>query len=375
TIKTMYKDEVRKDVANELIRSSYSKALDEHKLNPINYPEFEFNDPSETEEFSFTAHFEIRPEVQLKKYEGLEVEKQKLNFDESRITKVIENIQKAHAKEESLTETRPAQMGDVAVIHFEGFVDNAPLEGGTGKNHKLELGSKSFIEGFEEGIVGMNLNDEKRLLLKFPENYHVDALKGKPVEFQVQLVGINVKNLPELTDEFLLTIGGPSSIDTLKADIRKDLEASESKKLEEDFRNKLLKELVKNNPVDVPASLLKEQKEILVKDFEDKMKKQGLDEAGFKEYVSKWDNDFENTAKEMVQAQFLVDAIAQKHNLSSTSDDIDNKLVGYAKQTGIDLARVKEYYSSYEQTNRLHYMITEEKVIQFLTEKAIIKEV
>lgn len=375
TVKKMYKEDVKKDVANELIRTTYSKALEEHQLTPINYPDFEFNDPSESEEFSFTAHFEVRPEVQLKKYEGLEIEKPKLNFDESRVDKVIENIKKSHAKEEPLSETRPAQMGDVAVINFEGFMDQAPLEGGSGQNHKLELGSKSFIEGFEENIVGMNLNEEKKIELKFPENYHVETLKGKPVEFLVKLVDLQVKVLPELTDEFLKTIGGPSSLEALKSDIRKDLEASDVKKNEETFRNQLLKKLVLANPVEVPASLFKEQKEILIKDFVERMKKQGLDEAGTQEYLAKWDGEFDDTAKEMVQAQFLVDKIAQKHHLTATPEDIDQKLLGYAKQTGIELARVKEYYSTYEQHNRLHYMITEENVIRFLTEKADIKEV
>jgi trigger factor len=375
TIRSMYNDRIKQDVAQELIQMHYIKALTEHKLEPISNPEFEFDIPAETKEFSFSATFDVRPEVNLKKYEGFEVEKEKFTFDDKKIDEVLQNIRNSRASFEDVLEVRPAQMGDVAIIDFAGFVDGKPLENGTGTDHNLDLGTKQFIEGFEEGIVGMNVGDSKTLNLKFPNPYHSVELAGKAVEFKVTLKGMKKKVLPELNDEFLATLGGPTNLEELKKTIREDLENTEKKRIEDAFKNRLLKKLVKENPVEVPASLLKNQKNSLIDDFKKRMDEQGMSPADFKDYVAKWDSDFEKTASEMIQSSFLVDAIAKKHDLYCKDADIDKKYQEYSAQTGIDEARIREFYARPEQTSRLSYMITEEKVIDFLNQKIKVKEV
>jgi trigger factor len=375
TIKNLYSDKVIQDVVNELIQKHYFEALKEHDIEPVNYPEFDFKAPSEATDFSFTANFEIRPDVKLKKYEGLEVEKEKYTFDDKKVDQVLENIRSARAQNVAVLEDRPAKEGDIAVVDFEGFVDGKPLDGGKGENHNLELGAKQFIEGFEEGVVGMKVGAQKTLNLKFPDPYHSADLAGKPVEFKVTLKALNKKELPELTDDFLKSIGSNETVDQLKETIRKDLEQSETKRINEDFRNRLLKALVKANPVDVPASMMKDQKASLLADMKKRMQDQGMPESEFDAYAQKWDKDFENTAAEMIQSAFVVDEIAKKHDLKWTKEDFDKKLEEYAKQTGIEMERIREFYSKPEQTQRLTYMITEDKVIEFLTKAAKIKEV
>ncbi|WP_413289320.1 trigger factor [Bdellovibrio sp. HCB337] len=375
TIKSMYADRVKQDVAQELIQMHYIKALTESKLEPISNPEFEFDIPNETKDFSFSASFDIRPEVNLKKYEGIEVEKEKLVFDDKKVEEVLENIRSSRASFEDVLELRAAQLGDVAVVDFEGFVDGAPLENGAGTNHNLELGAKQFIEGFEEGLVGMKVGDSKTLNLKFPSPYHSADLAGKPVEFKVKLTGLKKKVLPELNDEFLSTLGGPTSLEDLKKTIREDLEGTEKKRVEDAFKNRLLKKLVQENPVEVPPSLLKDQKNSLIEDFKKRMTEQGMSPVDFQDYVNKWDKDFEKTAAEMIQSSFLVDAIAKKHDLHCKDEDLDTKYKEYAAQTGLDEARIREFYARPEQTSRLSYMITEEKVIDFLNKKVTVKEV
>lgn len=375
TIKSMYKDRVSGDVAQDLISSHYPLALKEQNVDPINYPEFEFEDPSETKGFSFTAIFDIRPEVKLKKWEGLEVEKEKLVFDEKRLDEVLTNIQNSKVSYESVLEDRAAQNGDVAVINFDGFVDGKALENGSGQDHNLELGSKQFIDGFEEGIVGMKVGDTRTLNLKFPSPYHSVDLAGKPVDFKVTLTSLKKKVLPEITDELLKSIGSHQTVEEFKKTVRADLEQSEQKRIDEAFKNRLLKKLVQANPVDVPASLLKEQKASLVEDFRKRMKEQGMQQAEFEAYVQKWDSDFSNTANEMIQSSFLIDKIAQDQDLTCKKEDIENRFDEYAKQTGIELSRIKEWYSKPEQMSRLTYMITEEKVMKLLTEKSKVKEI
>jgi len=375
TIKSVYGDRVAQDVVNDLIQQHYPKAVSEHKLDPISYPDFEFDQPNEEKDFSFSAFFDIRPEVTLKKYENLEVEKEKLTFDESKINDVVENIRASRARFEDIAILRPVQKGDVAVVDFEGFVDGAPLENGKGENHHLEIGAKQFIEGFEEGVEGMNVNDVRTLNLKFPNPYHAAELAGKAVEFKVTLKSIKSKVLPEVDAEFLKSVGAPESMEEFRKTIREDLEGTEKKRIEDAFKNRLLKKLVEANPVDVPSSLLKDQKKSLVADFENRMKQQGMSEADFKTYVEKWDGDFEKTASQMIQASFLIDAIARKHDLNCTREDLDQKLKEYAAQTGIEETRIREFYSKPEQTSRLTYMITEDKVVQHLLKTIKIKEV
>ncbi len=375
TIKSMYGDRVKQDVVQDLIQEHYSKALTEHKLEPISYPEFEFVDPSENGDFKFSANFDIRPDINLKKYEGIEVEKEKLEFDPKQIDQVLENIRSSQAQLETVTDPRASKIGDVAVVDFEGFVGGTALENGSGKDHHLELGAKQFIEGFEEGVVGMKTGESKTLSLKFPDPYHSAELAGKPVDFKVTLKEIKSKVLPELTDEFLKSIGAPDSLDELKKNIEQDLTQKEQKRIDDGFKNRLLKVIVKENPVDVPPSLLKEQKETLISDFKKRMSEQGMGESDFASYVQKWNGDFEKTAAEMIQSSFLIDAIAKKHDLFCKKEDLEVKLKEYSVQTGIEETRLREFYNSPEQVSRLTYTITEEKVIGFLNKSVKIKEV
>jgi trigger factor len=375
TIKSMYKDRVQSDVAQDLIQMHYPVALQDQKVEPINYPEFEFEDPSESKDFSFSAIFDVRPEVKVKKWEGLEVEKEKLVLDPKKVEQVFDNIRNSKAQFVDVLESRPAQMGDIAVIDFDGFVDGKALENGAGRDQNLELGSKQFIDGYEEGIVGMKVGDTKTLALKFPSPYHSTELAGKPVEFKVTLKGLKKKELPELTDELLKSVGAQQTVEEFKKTVATDMENTEKKRIEDAFKNRLLKKLVAANPVDVPASLMKDQKAALIEDFKKRMSEQGMQPSEFDEYVKKWDADFATTASEMIQSSFLIDRLAQDHDLICKKEDLDAKFEEYSQQTGIEIPRIKEWYSKPEQMSRLTYMITEEKVVKLLTDKAKVKEV
>lgn len=376
TIRSLYADKVQQDVAQELIRSHYLQALDEHSLDPITYPEFEFDVPMEEKDFSFTASFEVRPPVELRKYEGVSVDSEKFELEETRVDAIIDNIRNAHASWVDVLEDRPAQTGDQAIIDFTGFLDGQPLENGSSQNFPLELGSRRLIDGFEDGIVGMKIGQEKTLDLKFPDPYTDPTLSGKPVQFKVKLTALKKKELPEINEEFLANkMGGMKSEEDLRRTIREDLEQSEKKRIEGDLKNRLLKQLVKLNPVEVPPSLLREQKASLVEDMRRRMTNQGMSEEEFKKYEEKWDADFEKTAGEMIQSGFIIDAIAEKHGLLWGEEDLQAKMREYAQQTGIEYSKIVEFYSRPEQKRKLTYMITEEKVIEFLLKSAKINEV
>ncbi len=375
TIKSMYKDRVVGDVAQDLIQAHYPVALKEQKVEPISYPEFEFEDPKENQDFKFSAVFDIRPEIQIKKWEGLEVDKEKFIFSETQYEQSIKNIRESKAQVIDVLENRPAIMGDIAIIDFEGFVDGKPLENGTGTGHQLDLGAKQFIEGFEEGVVGMAIDGQKTISLKFPTPYHAAELEGKPVDFKVTLKGLKKKDLPELNDDLMAKIGTKQNVEEFKASVKKDIENNEKKRIDEAFKNRLIKKLVLENPVQVPSSLLKEQKTTLIEDFKKRMKDQGMDESSFNDYVKKWDADFGKTAAEMIQSSFLIDKLAVDHKLICTDADLNQKFKEYAEQTGLEEARVREWYDTEEKRSRLTYMVTEEKVIKMITDKCKVKEV
>jgi trigger factor len=375
TIKKIYKDKANQDVAEKLIQQHYFLAINEHKVTPINWPQFDFDVPELNKNFSFSAVFEVRPEVVLKQYEGLELKKEKYTFDDSKVDKVLENIRSSRAEIVDLKEDRPVQKGDLAVIDFDGSIDGAPLEGGQGNGYRLEIGSKSFIDGFEEGLIGMKVGETRTLSLKFPEDYNPENLAGKAVQFVVKLHEIKVKVLPELNEELLKSLGGPGDVEALKKTIREDLEESDKKRIDNEFKNHVLKALVKANPVDVPESLMADQKKALIENFKNKMSEQRVSPEEFEMYIQKWDQDFSNTAAEIIQANFLVEEIANKHDLKASKEDIDKRLNEYAVQTGIDFQRLTEFYGREEQHNRLAYQITEEKVLKLITDKAKISEV
>jgi trigger factor len=374
-IKSLYSDKVRSDVLQDLVSEGYAKALSEHKLAPISNPDVKFDDLHENKGFQFTAEIEIRPEIKIKKYEKLKVEKEKLNVGPDRIDKILENIRGSRAEQVPVFEDRAVKTGDIAEIDFTGTMDGAPLQGGDAKNYKIEIGSNSLIPGFEDGIIGMKPGSSKDIHLNFPTDYGNAELAGKPVSFAIQLHKILANRLPELNDEFAKSLGGVDSLDALKAQIQKDLEAEESGRIQTELKSRILKALTKENPVDVPKGLLVSQRAALVKDVEKRIKDQGASDADLEEYKTKWSSDIDENAAFMIQSSFLVDQLATDLKLSATEKEIDDRITSYAATTGIELEKIKKFYSDSSRRNQLEYQITEEKVVGKLIELADIKEV
>lgn len=374
-IKSMYADRVKDDVLNDLVSESYQTALSEHKLNPIGYPKLNFENLDPEGSFSFSAEFEIRPEVTVEKFEGLKVEKEKLVIDETQVDNILENIRTSQAELVPVFEERAAQEGDTADINFDGYVNGEPLPGGKADNHMLELGAGQFIEGFEDGVLGMKVGEEKELNLKFPDEYHNNDIAGQPVLFKVKLNGLKKKSLPELNDELAKKTGEFETLDELKSAIREDITQNEERRIKEDLRNKVLKKLVEENPVEAPQTLQDQQKQMIIEDVRQRLSQQGMGEKDFEEYKEKWASDFEDSAKFMVQSTFLVDALAEKLEFRATPQDIQQKIEDYAKETGIEMERLNEFYADADKKSRLGFQLTEEKVVSYLIDKADITEV
>lgn len=374
-IKSLYADRVKDDVLKELLNESYQKALEEHSLDPVSPPTIDLVNFNDQGTFTFTAQMEIRPDIELKKVEGLKVEKDKLVVAENEVEEALKNIQKNFKEYVPLFEDRPAREGDFLKLDFSGFINDQPLQGGKADNQILELGSKTFIPGFEEGLIGSKPGEEKTLHLTFPIDYHVEDLKGQNVVFQIKIKEINKQILPELNNEFAQKISPEfKTIEDLKNQIKEDIGKSKTQQIDENLRNSVLKALVQENPVEAPKTLVEEQKQRLMKDVDQRLRKQGLDDKGVQEYMMKWEADFQDSANFMVQSSFLIDKISEKHHLHAHAPDIEEKFNQMAKEFNVDVDSVRDFYKDKDKMSSLLFQIMEEKVVKYLIDKAIITE-
>ncbi len=373
-IKTMYGDRAKQDVVRELIETYYVKALQEHSLEPLGQPNIEFDMLNDAEPFKFTAQFEIRPEIKIEQYENLPVEKEKFELDESKIDSVLENLRQSRVKEEPLILIRAAVKGDLATIDFQGFMDGKPLQNSGAAEQTVELGNSGFIPGFDDSIMGMSVGDTRRVDLKFPEDYR-EGLAGKPVTFEITLKRLGTKTVPVLNDEFAKEVGPFANLTELKDQVKKDLQTNEDTRIQKDMKSRMIKALVERNPVDVPPALLAQQKKALVQDLHQRMEQQGMDHAQFEEYSKKWDADFEQSAKFIIQSSFLISELADQLKLRCTQEDIDKRVQEYAASTGIELEKIRKFYEQPERISSIRFQITEEKVVNYLISKAAVREV
>lgn len=372
TVKKIYSDTIKRWVTDDLINTHFIKSMLEHKIQIAGEPEFEFGWPSEGEKFEFSAYFEVYPEVKLTKIEGLEAEKLKTEMTEKEISETLERLQNSWA--EWITKDGPSQKGDQVTIDFTGEIEGQADARLSGQGMKVELGSNQLIEGFESGLEGLCAGDKKSLNLQFPPHYHASDFAGKPVTFHVEVKLVSSKVLPELNDDFAKKFGKETMID-LKEMIAQDLKQRIEKESKRHFEETLIRSLVTANPIEVPKFFVNRQKEHLIKNFEQDWKQKGHPESEIQAYIQKWDADFEKLAKEMIQAEFLVMEVAKLHNLEANEDDFSAKMQEYANQTGIELARVVEYYSEPNRKNQLLTTLTREKVVRFLSEKAKVVEI
>ncbi len=376
-VKAMYSSKVSQTVLETLVNENYFNALDEHKLTPIAMPKIDVDQKEEEAGeggFSFTAEFEVKPEIELKDLTKLSVTKGKVEVTDAQVDEVLQKAAESKAEVTPVAIDRPAQMKDWVKIDFEGILSatNTPVENGSAKDFLLELGGKSLIEGFEEGIVGMSTGDTKTLSLKFPEGYFQNELAGAPVDFKVTLNSVNTKEFPEMTDEFAKEVSGLESMEAFKKQVTADLTLKQEQSLEQKLSDDLLTALEKMHEIAVPDSIMAQQAESFKNTTTQRLMQQGMDEKSVEEYHKKWESDYRNNALKSVKVSFLVEALATKEGLYPKEDDIEAYYADLSEKTGIDTDKIKSYYGAPEKVRELEFKIMEENVVKFLKGKATI---
>lgn len=363
------------DALNDMIPEVYSKMLAKEKeLFPVDYPQVDVKKFAK-DGVEFTATITLLPELTLGEYKGLEVTKGKVKVTDAMVEDEIAALRNKQMRYIDVV-GRPAQMGDVTTINYAGSIDGVAFAGGTAEKQELELGSHTFIPGFEEGVVGMNIGDEKDIEVTFPAEYHAADLAGKPAIFKVKLVELHEKQLPEVNDEFAKNVSEFNTLAELKADIKKKLTETQEKSVEQEAENKLIEKIAKASKVDIPECMVEAQIDKYVKDMEQRLAYQGLKLDDFLKYTGKTMEDLRkerhDDALKAIRTTMTLEAIIKAEKLEVTKEEFNAKLEEIAKGMNKKVSELKKTMRP-EQEDFVNNTIIGEKVINYLKSNNTIK--
>ena len=367
------------DAFNDVVPAEYEKALEENKIDAVSKPEIDVVTMEKGQDLVFTAVVQTKPEAKLKKYKGIEIEKIEYNVKDSDIENELKDMQDKNSRLVTV-EDRPAQKDDTAVIDFEGFVDGVPFDGGKSDNYNLVLGSHSFIEGFEDQVIGMNIGEEKEINVTFPEEYFSKNLAGKPAVFKVKLNELKKKELPKLDDEFAKDVSEYDTLDELKQSIKEKLEKQFKDREKYEKEDAAVRELLKELEVDIPSGMIEMEVENMMRDMEQRMSYQGLKMEQYLKMMNKTEEQFkkeyEPQALDAIKSRLAIEVVIKSEKIEATDEEINAKIEEMAANYG------KEPKELQENANIRDYIksgIENEKAMEFLVanskeKKAVKKE-
>ncbi|TMV52951.1 trigger factor [Paenibacillus mesophilus] len=366
------------DALDILLPEVYVKAVEESSIEPVDRPDVEIEQFGKGQALIFKATVIVKPEVQLGEYKGLEVEQKDNAVTEDEIAEELKRLQQRHA-ELVVLEEGTAENGDIAVIDFEGFVDGVAFEGGKGENHSLELGSGSFIPGFEEQVVGMAKGEEKDVNVTFPEEYHSEELKGKAAVFKVTVRDIKRKNLPELDDEFAKDVSEFDTLDEFKQDISKRLQERKEKSNEQERESALVEKAAANAEVEIPDAMITTEVDQMFNDFGNRLKMQGMELDMYLQFTGQDEatvkQQMRTDAARRVRNNLVIEAIAKAENISATEEEINEELERLSNQYQRSADELRAILSANGSLDSLQTDLTTRKTIAFLVENSKAVEV
>ena len=373
-IEKMYGPEVfYDDAANQLIPEAYGKVFDEEDLEIVSQPKIDIVQIEKGKPFIFTAEVALKPEVTLGEYKGLKVDKISNRVTQKEIEAKLAEEQEKNARTVSVTD-RPVQDKDEVVLDFEGFVDGVAFEGGKGENYPLTIGSGAFIPGFEEQLIGANLEEEKEVKVKFPEEYHAKDLAGKDAVFKCTVHEIKVKELPELDDEFASEVSEFETLDEYKADIKakiKEQKIAEGKRKQED---KAVEEAIANAQMDIPDAMVETEVRQMANDFAQRLQQQGLTLDQYFQFTGmtadKMTEELKPQALRRIQTRLVLEAIVKAENIEISDEKIDEEIQKMADAYKMEADKLKEFMGEKEKEQMKLDMAVQEAVT-FLVDNAV----
>ena len=348
-IEKMYGEGVfYEDAADEAINASYAEAMKESALDIVSRPEVTIEKIGKDEPFVYSALVAVKPEVTLGQYKGVEVEKADASVSAEDVEAELKKVQEQNARLLTV-EDRGVEDGDQTVIDFEGFVDGKGFEGGKAEDYPLTIGSHSFIDTFEEQLIGKKIGEECEVNVTFPTEYHAADLAGKPATFKVTVKEIKVKELPELNDEFASEVSEFDTLDEYKKDVEKKL--AEKKEIEANSKNEdaVVAKVVENASMEIPDKMIDAQAENMVQDMARRMQSQGLSLDMYLKYtgmtVEQMKEQARPDAEKRIRTRLVLEAVAQAENIQISDEKVDEEVAKMAEAYKMEVDKLKSYMS------------------------------
>jgi len=361
------------EALDQVLPRAYLKALSESKLEPIDKPEIEVEQLEEGKPIVIKAKVQVKPEVTLGEYAGVTIETPKVEVTDEEVNNYIEGLRQRHAKV-MVIEDGTVEKGDTAAIDFEGFVDNEAFEGGKSENYSLEIGSNTFILGFEEQLIGAQIGEERVVNVTFPEEYHSENLKGKPAVFKVKVNSIKRKELLPLDDEFAKDVSEAETLEELTADTRSRLEKIAEESAKRELRNKVIDAVIEKADVDIPDVMVDQKLDVIINNMARRLSYQGLTIEQYFQFSGTTDAELKEKhrgdAQRGVKVDLVLESIAQKEGIKCTDEDLEKEVAEMAQQYNQEPDKVRGILAMEGNLDGLKYSVAMEKTIDFLVEKA-----
>ena len=339
------------EAANSLMQANYPSAVEESGVDVVSRPVVDVVQLEKGKDFIFTAEVAVKPEVTLGKYMGVTVTKVDTGVTDEEVDAEINNQRVNNARTVSVTD-RAVEPTDIAVIDFEGFVDGVAFAGGKGENYSLEIGSHSFIDTFEDQLVGKNVGDEVEVNVTFPAEYQAPELAGKPAMFKVKINEIKAKELPELDDEFASEVSEFETLAEYKADVKKNLEEKKQASAKEAKTEEALQKIIEKSKMDIPEAMLDTQCENMLEEFAQRIAQSGLSMEQYLQFsgltIANLKDQVRPEALSRIQSRLVLEQVAKEENIEVSDDEVNSEIEKMAEAYGMEADKLKEYMGENE---------------------------
>ncbi|MDD6735432.1 MAG: trigger factor [Clostridiales bacterium] len=364
------------DAINDVLPSSYENALKEAEIEAAARPEIDVEEIKKGEPVVFTALVTTKPEVKLGEYIGIKVNKIEHNVTDEDIDKDIEVTRNKNARLVP-SDDKAIENGDIVTIDFAGTVDGVAFEGGTAENYDLEIGSNTFIPGFEEQLVGKKVDEDVDVNVTFPEEYHAPDLAGKAALFKVKIHEIKVKELPELDDDFASEVSEFETMAEYRNSVKERLEKAAAERVKTETENAVIDKVAEGCEVEIPDAMINERTERMVEDFAQRLQYQGLDINTYMQYtgntVEGFKESFKPQAEKQLKTTLVLEAISKAEDIQVSDDDVNERIAEMAKQYNMEEDKLKELMQEKDIEN-IKEELSMTKVIDLLVSKAKISK-
>ena len=363
------------DAANEIIPDAYEQAAKESGLEIVSRPEIDVTQIAKGQSFIFTAEVAVKPEVTLGQYKGIEVAKAELEASDEEVNAEIDRVREQNSRKIAV-EDRPVEDGDITTIDFEGFTDGVPFEGGKGTNYELVIGSHSFIDTFEQQLIGKKIGEECEVNVTFPEEYHAPELAGKPAMFKVTVKTIMKKELPELDDEFAQDVSEFDTLDAYRESVKKDILDRKAREAKTEKEDQIVEKIIANATMDIPQPMVEFQKRQMAEEFAQRLQMQGMRLEQYMQFTGmtteKFLENMEPQALKRIQSRLVLEAVAKAENITVSDEDVENEMKRMAEAYSMELDKVKELLGE-EEKKQISNDLAVQKAVDFVLEQAVEK--